>query len=565
MRKFILLVAAIFVFGLPQSYALNIEDFITFERVDPLKKVFREENFFPEFKGAVHVARGEYATFQFAVRSALPLKELKLSVTPFSNDKGKAFTASRVGFVDYVKINRLIPKPSTDVLHSPSGYFPDPIREVESWSVGRDQAQPMWITVPIPAKTKAGIYKAEVTLTGKASGEEFTLKKSISIKVYPVTLEKPTLWLSNWFNTSDAAMKVLNGGKSVKRYSPEYWDMVSEIARMLGECHTNVILLDPLRHVEYTMKGDKYSFDFGNFDKFIEIFEKAGVLGMVEGEHIAIRKGGWKSQFVFLVPEYNEDGVKKKIKHDLDSEVATNFYKQYLPALKSHLKRKGLENRYAQHIADEPTSSNYKSYIEIAKFVKEIWPEVKIIEACHTTNLENTVDIWVPHLARFKKDYKFYKARKNAGDDVWFYTCLSPQGEYANRFVELPLLKTRILHWLNYRYGATGYLHWGFNQWGNGCNPYGDISSIQSEFGTVLPGGDSWIVYPDNGKLYSSIRMEAMRDGVADYTLLQMLDKKNPKQAKEYCRRVVYHWTAYDTSNDHFRWTRKKILELLSK
>ena len=154
MRKFILLVAAILVFGLPQSYALNIEDFITFERVDPLKKVFREENFFPEFKGAVHVARGEYATFQFAVRSALPLKELKLSVTPFTNDKGKAFTASRIGFVDYVKINRLIPKPSIDVLHSPSGYFPDPIREVESWSVGRDQAQPMWITVPIPAKTK---------------------------------------------------------------------------------------------------------------------------------------------------------------------------------------------------------------------------------------------------------------------------------------------------------------------------------------------------------------------------------------------------------------------------
>jgi hypothetical protein len=44
-----------------------------------------------------------------------------------------------------------------------------------------------------------------------------------------------------------------------------------------------------------------------------------------------------------------------------------------------------------------------------------------------------------------------------------------------------------------------------------------------------------------------------------------MLAKKDPKQAKEYCRRVVYNWTTYDTSNDHLRWTRKKILEQLSK
>ena len=57
------------------------------------------------------------------------------------------------------------------------------------------------------------------------------------------------------------------------------------------------------------------------------------------------------------------------------------------------------------------------------------------------------------------------------------------------------------------------------------------------ESGNTLPGGDSWIVYPKNGKLYSSIRLEAMRDGIADYTLLQMLAQKEPDLAKELCLR----------------------------
>lgn len=56
-----------------------------------------------------------------------------------------------------------------------------------------------------------------------------------------------------------------------------------------------------------------------------------------------------------------------------------------------------------------------------------------------------------------------------------------------------------------------------------------------------------------------------MRGGIADYTLLKMLEKKDPELAKELCRLTVFHWTLYDTDGDHFRKTRKQILEALSK
>ena len=171
----------------------------------------------------------------------------------------------------------------------------------------------------------------------------------------------------------------------------------------------------------------------------------------------------------------------------------------------------------------------------------------------------------MPQLNFYKEGYDFYRERQKQGDETWFYTCLAPQGDFANRFLEQPLIKTRLIHWLNFKYGATGYLHWGFNQWFTGNDPYKETTRMNEEGGNTLPGGDSWIVYPNNGKLYGSIRLEAMRDGIADYTLLKMLEKKNPELARELCRLVVFHWTLYDTESDHFRDIRHQILEELSK
>lgn len=545
--------------------AQEVTDLITFKQVDPFLKVLRESNFFPEFTDTVEVAKGENATFQFAVRSGLPLKDLQFDVTAFRSGQGASMNVSRKGFVNYVKEGRLTPELANDAILSLSRYYPDPICEEQNWSVERDLTQPMWVTLPVPADAKEGCYRAEVTLKGLAGNKLFSFTREIYVKVYPVTIEKPSLWVTNWFTTADDKMKVFNGGKDVEPYSAEYWKMVGELASKLHECYTNVILVSPLQHIEFSEKSGKYSFDYKNFDRFIDVFRQTGALKMIEGGHIAARAGNWDSNFEAYVPEVDKDGNKKLVQYPINSEKASNFYRQFLPSLMSHLQKRGLKDIYVQHIADEPIESNFKSYVEIARFVKDICPDLKIIEACHTHNLENTVDIWVPQLNFYKDGYSFYQERQKAGDEVWFYTCLAPQGNFANRFLELPSIKTRLIHWLNFRYGATGYLHWGFNFWKENSDPYGETTTMNLESGNTLPGGDSWIVYPKNGKLYSSIRLEAMRDGIADYTLLQMLAQKEPDLAKELCRQVVFHWTLYDTDGDHFRAIRHQILEKLSE
>lgn len=86
--------------------------------------------------------------------------------------------------------------------------------------------------------------------------------------------------------------------------------MVGELASKLHECYTNVILVSPLQHIEFSEKSGKYSFDYKNFDRFIDVFRQAGALKMIEGGHIAARAGNWDSNFEAYVPEVDKDGNK---------------------------------------------------------------------------------------------------------------------------------------------------------------------------------------------------------------------------------------------------------------
>ncbi|MFR3033566.1 MAG: DUF4091 domain-containing protein [Alistipes putredinis] len=146
-----------------------------------------------------------------------------------------------------------------------------------------------------------------------------------------------------------------------------------------------------------------------------------------------------------------------------------------------------------------------------------------------------------------------------AGHSCWFYTCMYPRGNFANRYVTLPLIKTRLLHWINYKYDSPGYLHWGFNAWGANGDPFGDVSAPANDW----PGGDSHIVYPGYRKLYPSIRLAAMRDGIRDYDLLKMVEARDSIRAQAFVNAIIFDFNRYDTSVSRFRQIRREILDFL--
>ncbi len=537
----------------------DVGKLVSFAYVDPLTKIFPETAYFGNQQAIADEARGEVASFQFAVRAALPIDDLTVAVTSLT-DGTNQLDQIKTGFVEFVKVGRFAPAPARDRLASQSGYFPDPIVEKPFVNLPPNQTQPIWISVNIPKDASPGKYLGQVIIKGKLDGKSFSASKSIQVQVYQPVIDKTSLWVTNWYTLDRLSM--LNDGNPVEQFSDRYWELTEILAKKMAEYRQNVALISPLRLAQFSKTGDQWQFDFTHFNKMVRLFIDAGVIGRIEGGHIGGRLGNWDSDFGIFIPIVTDTGYTLQNK-PLNDPGVKEFYQQFFQALFDDLHQHNWADIYMQHIADEPTDTNFQSYIDIATSVKSIIPDIKIIEACHTHNLQNVVDVWVPQLNFLDEGYDFYKERQEQGDEVWFYTCLAPQGNYANRFIELPLIKTRILHWINFRYHIPGYLHWGLDFWRS--DPFGETTGIITESGNILPGGDAWIVYPAKNKLNSSIRLEAMRDGIEDYELLKMLEIKDPDMASELARQVVYGFDHYDTNIDDFRAKRRKILQMLSQ
>jgi hypothetical protein len=486
-------------------------------QVDGLVKIFKDdlppENPKPWREEA---ARGEFVSLQVVIRSETPIDELTARILDC-----KFPTSTR--FVAYVPVKRKTNVGKARLRDGPCDY-PDPLLENASINVPAGQTQPVWITVEIPADALAGLHRFGIELKSKT----FQVTHPLEINVHPVTVPKErTLLVTNWMFYGK---KLLDHSKiEGDAYSEAGWNFVRTVARNQAEHRANVILTNTYQLVIYKQKDGQIEFDFSRFDRWVEIFLKEG-FQLIEGSHLAHRRGKWTEPFTTHVKKIKDGRIVDEW-CATDSADADEFYGRLYTALAAHLKEKGWHDKYVQHVADEPVKANFPSYLAAAKLVRKYMSGIKTVDAIEAgksmKELEGHVDIWVPVIQQHDPNF-------HTGKEVWIYTCVQPQGEHANRFIEQPLVKPRLLHWLNYKLNATGYLHWGFNAYYKDDDPMVKVERpLDSAGGAILPAGDSWIVYPKPGGILDSIRHEAMRDGIEDYELLKLLHKKDPKAAQE--------------------------------
>lgn len=126
-----------------------------------------------------------------------------------------------------------------------------------------------------------------------------------------------------------------------------------------------------------------------------------------------------------------------------------------------------------------------------------------------------------------------------------------------NKFIDMPPIYSRLMKWACFTHGITGFLHWGFNCWDSPV--YGMSPGVRFK-------GDGFIVYPDaeNNSLMLSARALNTIDGLQDWELLNLLQKKNPAAAKAIARRVAYGFTDLHTDPLSLESARAEVLTLLS-
>ncbi len=533
--------------------------------VDSLIKVFPSDGVgthglsSPEYRAA----RNQHVSVQLAVRSDGPLPDLTVQVNPLKGKARHRIKSIEIRHVGYVQVRSHTPdSPPDELVGTAPGLFPDPLEDFP-FDLKAEHTTPIWLTIHVPADAVPGTYKGTIVVR---SGKHVVARNPFYLQVVSATVPQQTsLKFTNWFELGDKTSRQFYG---VAAFSPEWWTLVSNVARVLADYRQNVIITPLLTLIQPRVEGGTLIYDFTNFDRWVETFQQAGAIGYIEGSHLVDRAGSYDAPLMVPTVQIVE-GKPQGMSLPPDDPRVAIFLSQFLAALNTHLKDRGWDKIYFQHVLDEAHGNEPPYYGKIAALVHRQMPGIPTLDAVDAAQmpeqLQTNCDVWVPQLGRFDDQMPLLNQRLASGHPVWYYTCLFPQKRYINRLMDFPLLKTRLLPWLDFRYGFTGFLHWGGNYWTP--DPMKDVQPVIENNTQLLPPGDAFIVYPDREGLTfrSSIRFEAMRSGIEDYEMLMALKARDTAAAERISATAISSFTEYVRDVQAFRNLEQELLERLSR
>lgn len=417
----------------------------------------------------------------------------------------------------FVQLDYNLPKPQHATRKAPFDVY-DCLKPVAKNIRVKDKRGACYITLQPLVNQKAEL---PVVITIK-SGSNYQ-RINVAMKVFDVSIPEGTCQITNWFN-----LECMATYHHVAYGSNEHLAIIRKYAQAMKRVRQTHFYI----HIDEKCIVDKqnWTFDFSYLKPIIDIFFEEG-LKTIELAYVATRS-----------PHY----VGKTFNFALDSTLSLETMKgysvmnKYLKALSQFLKENHWEDCVVFHISDEPDvhttdeeilEARQRTYFMIGNQVRKYMPGIKIIEAVGTPNFRGGIDIWVPLSVTYEKHREQFDELIAQGEEVWSYVCCSPAGAYLNRFLDFALIKSRLIFWGCEAYGLTGFLHWGFNMFLHGMEPF-KATSCHNEtgLGTNFPCGDAFIVYPGEDGPWLSMRLEAQRKGAEDYELLRCLKQKNPSQ-----------------------------------
>ena len=454
--------------------------------------------------------RNEVISAQCVAEAREDLKDLTVSVSPLKRTGGSAeIPADHIewNFVKSIFVTANTRKlHKSDLLRPAPAWFPDCLGDERACSVTKGSRRAVYLTIHVPPDAEPGEYRAEVKWAAGPASAVLPLV----LTVYPLTLPNARhLMVTEWFSTG--RFKQFHGIDP--RDSEQFYKMLALYAKNMTEHRQNVFRLDLDLITSMRMADGKLRFDFSVFDRWAQVFWDTGRMDRLETGFVArFGQGGWSGHEIALQNFRVRDESTGRVSRLPGEE----FLPEFLPALVVHLREKKWLDKTLFHICDEPSNHNVTAWREASDFVHQHAPELRRLDAIETTHCLGRLEVWIPKLDHLSTWQDAYEEARRQRNELWFYTVgIYQGGSLPNKTVDVPLIESRLLHWLNYRYGLTGYLHWGFNAW--------------TEDPINAPGqhhGDGWHVYPAKSGLLNSLRWEQMRGGIQDYECLRLLEDK---------------------------------------
>lgn len=499
------------------------------------------------------MAKNEYESSQIVLKANKNFTINSVNFSQLTGQNNAVITADNF-FYNYIGYEAL-PKGSSGISTSMkgSGNYPEWLLNNRDIAVTANTAQPIWITFYIPPNTTPSTYTGRVNIDTSLG----SIAVDITLEVCDVTIPEANVaecnfyfWQANvgWYNKprNEDSIERFYG---YSRYSEEWWSLMEKFAESNRRNRNNFLMVPTVTLLfdgGTTLDADgQYTFVWDKFDQFVQFMLDSGCVKHLVGNQLAYRNNGWGSNYESYIIDRDLTGASTLSNVTIACEKTENWFSQFLPALRDHLKTKIISGTqktwldiWQQSIVDEPyTEENSNNWVTLYSYVNQYSPEFFVQEAIQSRSYNEKyvgkLDAWIIQLDVLESNYAFYNTQKSNGNQVWMYTCLSPKGNYLNRFVDQPVWMGRSLMWLLFQKDLDGYLHWGWNAWhyAKPRDPYGDCYSV----------------WPDveNGTITETIRLTALRDGAEEYEMLRILERTQPAIATLLCEQVVKSGTQY--------------------
>lgn len=402
----------------------------------------------------------------------------------------------------------------------------------------------------LPDKWKSS-KKVHVNFTLTAGNKE--VPGLFTPTIHSVEIPSPSksdFFYTNWFNLSK--MEYHHG---LERWSDQWFSMLNKYAALMVHGRQNAIIIPG--ELIY-LDNDEIHLDEKKMWRFIKVFKDHG-FKYFEAPHLLNRGPG---------DDWGDPELKVALTGKGYYSGGEEDVEKIMSLIRSFTVKYDLLDNWLQHISDEPTPVNAKCYRDAATKIKDIFPQVKIMEATNAReHLTGAIDIWCPIINDFQENEEFFRSREEQDEQILVYTCLVPGGKWLNRTLDMEKLRQVYFGWGAAHYNTDGYLHWGLNQYK--ADPY-MASAVKHPSPAAgpdnyLPAGDTHIIYPGTDGPLSSLRFEAHRIGIEDYEVLDLLKNKDGDAYEKVMDDLFRSYTDYNTDFRDYRKVKKQMLTLLSK
>lgn len=431
----------------------------------------------------ISAAGGEYEGFQVVIRDLTrTLDSVRCRVSELSGPEGvipaSEIKVNPVGYVETTVESKQYP--------SSLGWWPDPLLEMQEFPVDSGEVQPVWITVHVPRGTARGAYRGRVEVTCDGGGRA----------VLPVTVN-----VRGFDLPEKRSIKTLTWVKPVRGTFPFQADKDKDIEVLLEERKKLLPYYDILLE-HYLGPGGR-----------LDLTEETLQYCMDRGMNCFILE--------------NIRSLKRTKKLDYNPGYVDSLSAR----LHKYVERFGPRGWLTDGTAyvynyDEVDRAHWPLAKKMYRLVKGISPDLKVIQCLNIpegvramAGFADTWDVYIQHY-----DSTGVDERVAAGDEAWTAICCWPV-EHPNNFLEYPSIDRRIIGWILWKTGVSGFEYWCPNHWNQNTGSPGLRGGwIANTF--LNYNGDGYFLYPGkDDKPISSIRLECLRDGFEDYEYLALLQR----------------------------------------